>query len=222
MVRLINRNNIKYFAAVVYRVLKLQEKLTFIKNINYPKQDPVIFAMWHANQFSVHGLENRGNVNVLISTSLDGDIVSYVCENWGFKVKRGSAGKKGAIASTLQLLECLKNNESIVLMVDGPRGPFHEVKKGAIALSRDSGVPIVPMHWYSPENTFKAFNSWDKMKCPVGICHIMNIYGDPIYTDGKTDEEVAKEVKEALLELERIAPAKYEEAKKSNLWKKTK
>ena len=113
MVRLINRNNIKYFAAVVYRVLKLQEKLTFIKNINYPKQDPVIFAMWHANQFSVHGLENRGNVNVLISTSLDGDIVSYVCENWGFKVKRGSAGKKGAIASTLQLLECLKNNESI-------------------------------------------------------------------------------------------------------------
>lgn len=219
MVRLINKNNIKFFAACVYKILKLQEKFTYIQNVNYPENMPVIFAMWHSNQFSVHGLNDKGNVNVLISTSLDGDIVSYVCENWGFKVKRGSAGRKGAIASTLNLLNSLKNGENVVLMVDGPRGPYHEVKKGAIALSRDSGFPIVPMHWYSPESTFREFNSWDKMKCPVGKCRIMNIYGDPIYVNDKSDEQVMQEVKESLLELERIAPEKYEEAKKNNLWK---
>ena len=218
MVRLINKNNVKYIGSFLFRILKLQEVVTHIKNVNSPKLENAIYVMWHANQFLVHGLPDREKVNVLISNSLDGDIVADVCAKWGFKVLRGSAGKKGAVSSTLKMLDVIKNGESVAIMVDGPRGPYHEVKKGAVTLAKESGIPIVPVHWYSDEFTFRSFPSWDKIKCPLGICRIINIYAEPIYANDKTDEEIANEIKEALLNLEKIAPQKFKEAKKQKLW----
>ena len=110
MVRLINRNNLPAVASVVYSILKVQECMTFIANYNHPALKQCIYVMWHANQFLVHGIPNRPNLNILISNSLDGQIVANVCEKWGFRVKRGSSGNKGAVSSTLQLINSLKEN----------------------------------------------------------------------------------------------------------------
>ena len=218
MVRLINKNNVKIISNFAYGILKIQEKMTYIKNVDFPEITNCIYVMWHANQFAVHGLPNKSKTNVLISTSLDGDIVDHVCSKWGFKTQRGSAGRKGAVASTLKMLECLKNNEDVVIMVDGPHGPYKEVKRGAVVLAKESGLPIVPLYWYSDEITFRNIPSWDKMIIPMGPCHILNLYGKPIYAKDKSEEDVAKEIKNSLLELEKIAPQKYQEAKRNKLW----
>ena len=138
MVRIINKNNIKYIMNSLYFLLNLQAKFTHIIGINQPTQTPCIYAMWHANNFAVHGFPNRENVNVLISTSLDGDIVASTCEKWGFKVQRGSTGRKGSVEATLRLIEKLKHGESAAIMVDGPHGPYHVVKRGVITLSKES------------------------------------------------------------------------------------
>ena len=220
MVRLINRRNIKFISWGIYKLLKIQELMTHLVNVNYPELEQYIYVMWHSNQFLVHGFKDKGNTSILISNSLDGDIVSYVAQNWGFKTKRGSAGRKGAIAATKQLYDELKKGESVAIMVDGPRGPYHEVKKGAVTLSIDTGVPIVPVNWYSEDKTFKEINSCDKMKFPVGLCKIINLYGKPIYPQGKTEEDLIKEVKISLDELEKISPQKYKEARESGLWEK--
>ncbi len=220
MVRLINKKNIKYISWGIYKLLKLQEKMTYLKNVDYPDIEQCIYVMWHSNQFLVHGFRNKNKTSILISNSLDGDIVSYVAQNWGFKVKRGSSGRKGAISATKQLYDELINGESIAVMVDGPRGPYHEVKKGAIALSIETGIPIVPVNWYSEDKTFKEMNSWDRMKFPLGLCKIMNLYGNPIYPNGKNEEELTKEVKDSLTELEQKSPQKYKEATEAGLWRK--
>ena len=220
MVRLINRKNIKFISWGIYKLLKIQEMMTYLKNIDYPELDQYIYVTWHSNQFIVHGFKDKNKTSILISNSLDGDIVSYVAQNWGFKTKRGSTGRKGAIAATKQLYEELKNGGNVVITVDGPRGPYHEVKKGAISLSIDTGVPIVPVDWYSADKTFKEMNSWDKMRFPLGPCRIVNVYGKPIYPQGKTEEELIKEVKNSLDELEKISPQKFKEAIESGLWEK--
>ncbi len=220
MVRLINKKNIKTISWGIYKILKIQEKLTHLKNVDYPDLDQCIYVMWHENQFLVHGLKNKNKTSILISNSLDGDVVSYVAQKWGFKTKRGSSGRKGSIAATKQMHDALINGESVAIMVDGPRGPYHEIKKGAIALSMETGVPIVPVNWYSSDKTFKSIPSWDKMKCPLGYCRIMNIYGKPIYPQDKSESQLISEVKNALLELEKQSPQKYKEALISGLWKK--
>ncbi len=220
MVRLINKDNLKQVTNVAYVIMKMQEFFTYIRGYNHPKVSPCIYAMWHENQFLVHGIPNRKNLNILISNSLDGQIIGEVCERWGFQTCRGSSNRKGAVSGTLKMISKLEQGQNIAIMVDGPRGPLHKVKSGAIFLAREAKVPIIPVHWYSTDFTFVRFPSWDKMTSPLGPCRLLNLYGDPIYTDGKTDEQVADELRNALFELEKIAPAKYQEAKKSKLWNK--
>ena len=224
MVRLINDKNVKFLANVVYSILRIQERFTHIREFNNPKISPCIYAMWHANQMLVHGIEDKAHLSILISNSIDGDIVAYTCENWGFKVVRGSSAKKGAIESTMQMISRLNDGESVAIMVDGPHGPLHKVKNGALKLAQKTGAPIILSYWYSPQISFKSLPSWDKMKVPVGDCKILNIYGKPIYiSENATDEEfnnAKEELKNQLMELECKAPELYKEACKNKLWKK--
>lgn len=226
MVRLINDSNIDFLANTAYRLMRLQEIFTHIHEYNNPNLKPCIYAMWHANQFLVHGLEDKANTSILVSNSIDGEVIARAVEKWGFKVVRGSAGKKGAVESTMQMLTRLKNWECVGIMVDGPHGPLHKVKNGAVKLAQMSGAPIVPAHWYSPQKTFINLPSWDKMTTPLGDCKILNLYGEPIYVnENATDEELstAKEnIRTQLLNLEAKAPEIYNEAKKQKLWDKKK
>ena len=223
MVRIINDKNVGILANITYFILRQQEKHTHIIELNNPKLTPCIYAMWHANQLMVHGMYNRDKINILISNSIDGEIVARTAEKWGFKVIRGSSAKKGAIESTMHMLTRLKEGDSIAIMVDGPHGPLHRVKNGALKLAQKTGVPIIPSYWYSPQKSFISLPSWDKMKIPFGECNIINIYGTPIYIKPEpTDEEIAavkEEIKKQLTELEEKAPQMYIEAEKNNLWK---
>lgn len=222
MVRLINDSNIKILTNTAYSILRLQEKFTSIQNYNYPEYEPCIFAMWHANQFLVHGINNREKLSILISNSIDGQIVADVSEKWGFQVIRGSSGKKGAIESTMQMITKLKQGENVAIMVDGPHGPLHKVKNGVIKIAQMSGAPIIPVTWYSPQKTFINLPSWDKMKTPLGKCNILNIYGEPIFVKPDIDEQeiqsIRENIKNQLINIDNKADAIYKEALSKNLW----
>ena len=224
MVRLINDSNIDFLANTAYRLMRFQEIFTNVQEYNNPDLKPCIYAMWHANQFLVHGLEDKAHTSILVSNSIDGEVVARAVEKWGFKVVRGSSGKKGAVESTMQMLSRLKNGECIGIMVDGPQGPLHKVKNGAVKLAQMSGAPVVPAHWYSPQKTFISLPSWDKMKTPLGLCNILNLYGEPIYVkeNATNDEliEARENIRTQLLDLEAKAPEIYNEAKKQKLWDK--
>lgn len=224
MVRLINDKNMDFIANSVYSIMRLQEHFTHMYEHNNPNISPCIYVMWHANQLLVHGIEDKANLSILVSNSIDGEIVARAVEKWGFKVVRGSSMKKGAVESTMQMLHRLKNGECVGIMVDGPSGPLHKVKNGAIKLAQMSGAPIVPAFWYSPQKSFVSLPSWDKMKFPFGNCNILNVYGEPIYVkeDATTNElaEIKELVKNKLMELEKFAPKIYDEAKKQKKWNK--
>lgn len=224
MVRLINDVNMDFLANTAYSLMRLQEIFTHIVEYNNPNRTPCIYAMWHANQFLVHGIEDKANMSILVSNSIDGEVIARAVEKWGFKVVRGSAGKKGAVESTMQMITRLKNGECVGIMVDGPHGPLYKVKNGVLKLAQKSGAPIIPSHWYSPQKTFINLPSWDKMKTPLGHCNILNIYGEPVYlkADASEDEiaSARENIRKQLFELEEKAPKLYKEAVKNNLWKK--
>ena len=223
MVRLINKKNIDKISDIVYAILRIQKFFTHIIEINNPQIKPCIYAMWHENQFCIHGIKDKAHLNVLISNSADGEIIARTVEKWGFKVVRGSSARKGCVTSTMQLITRLNEGECAALMVDGPHGPLHKVKKGAFTLAKETGAPIVPVHWYSAEKTFITLPSWDKMNTPFGNCNIINLYGEPIYVKPEDDEkEIAERLKSALVDLERRAPEEFKKAKKLKLWKKRK
>ena len=223
MVRLVNEENIGRLANFVYGIMHIQEFLTHIIEINHPETDNCIYAMWHENQFCVYGIRNREKLNILVSNSADGEFIARIIHKMGMKTIRGSSARKGCVSSTLQLISKLKEGENVAIMVDGPHGPLHKVKGGAIKLAQETGLPIVPLHWYSAEKTFFTLPSWDKMTSPIGNCHIINLYGEPIYVKpDDVPEEIAGKIEQALEDLRAKAPEEFKKAKKQKLWKKRK
>lgn len=224
MVRFINNKSVIILKEAVNGYMQLQKYFTHIVEVNNKHLEPCIYAMWHADQFSIYGIPNKSQLSVLISNSFDGDIVAYAVEGLGFKTVRGSAGKRGAIESSLQMTARLEAGECIALMVDGPQGPLHNVKNGAVRLAKISGAPIVPMGWYCAQWNFVNLPSWDKMTAPIGDCKILNLYGEPIYVSKSLPVEqearVRKQIKEALDNIHKRLPDEYKDAKKNKLWNK--
>lgn len=226
MVRLINDNNIDFIGNTAYAIMHIQEFFTHIVEHNNKNLKPCIYAMWHKNQFLVYGIQDKAHFSIQISNSMDGEIIARVVEKMGFKTVRGSAGKKGAVSSTMQMISLLEKGECVGIMLDGPNGPLHKVKNGAIKLAQKTGAPIVTAHWYCPQKNFITLPSWDKMKTPFFDCNILNVYGDPIYVkEDATDEEIEQikdKIKKQLFDLEAKAPELYKEAEKNKLWDKLK
>ena len=111
--RLINKKNIGIFKALVKGFMKCQEPFTHIVEVNNRELKPCIYVMWHSDQFCIYGIEDKSHLSVLISNSIDGEIVAYATEALGFKTVRGSSKKKGAVEATMQMLTRLKNGECV-------------------------------------------------------------------------------------------------------------
>jgi len=221
MVRLSDDKNSKIVSHLVYRIFRVQEFFTHIAEVNHPDCMPCLYAMWHAHQFCIHGIQNRDKLNVLISRSRDGEIIADVVERWGFKTVRGSKGKKGAVEASMQMISALKRGENCAMMVDGPKGPAKVVKDGVIKIARMAGVPIVPIYWYSNNFTFAKFPSWDKLRMPIFNTNLINLYGEPVIV-GENEEEARLKLQKSLEELEKQAPKAFNEVYQFGLWKKRK
>ena len=92
------------------------------------------------------------------------------------KLVFGSTGHSGKEAAH-QLVECLRKGYSTVLLPDGPSGPPFQMKKGALHISSQSRVPIVPMRFQST-NSFEI-QYWDRRKWPLPFSTIIVEYGEP-------------------------------------------
>lgn len=215
MVTIGSEKNLGRISNLVYGIFSIQRLMTFIKNYNAPKEGNCIFATWHAHQFALHGIEDKAHTDVLISRSVDGEIIARVVNKWGFKTIRGSRAREGCVTCTMQLIEELKSGDSAAIMVDGPAGPAKVVKKGVVMIAKHAGVPIVPVYWYSPMINLVSLPSWDKLRMPLGPVFIVNVHGKPIYVNAdntpEQDEQVRLEVQREFEAIEKIAPQAWKE-----------
>ena len=225
MVRIVDKNDVGKFADFVTAFFNFQKYFTHIHPVNHPQVGACLYAMWHHDQCCVYGFEDKGHVSVMVSRSKDGEVVASAIERaFGFKTVRGSKGRQGAIEATKQMIEALKKGERGAIMVDGPRGPLHVVKDGAIKIAKLAGVPIVPVVWYSDNFNLFRLPSWDKLQMPILDVRLINLYGEPIYVpadgDDESDEKMRLKLEEALLDLQRRAPEEYKKVYWHGLWKR--
>jgi len=224
MVKISSEKQLDLLAKLVYIAFRVQEPFTRIKEVNNHYLKPCIYAMWHAHQCCIHGIKDKNTVNVLISRSIDGEIIARTVEKWGFKTVRGSKGKKGSVEATMQLIDKLKNDECVAMMVDGPRGPAYQAKVGIVKIAKMAQSPIVPVYWYSEDWSFFKLPSWDSFRYPFFYTRLLNLYGEPIYVNAdntdEQDEEVRIQLQNSLNELAQKAPEVYKEVHKFRLWKK--
>ena len=146
-------------------------------------QGPLIFALWHDELFSPCYLHRDEGIIAVVSSSKDGELLAQVLSRLGFQLARGSSSRNGMQAVRQVLQTMGRTGANTVLTVDGPRGPRHQVKEGAVYLAAKSGLPVVPVRVHmSPVKRFHK--AWDKFQLPLPGARCIVYYGQP-YTLAK-------------------------------------
>lgn len=151
----------------------------------------VLFCHWHQSLLALAATHQGTKAAALASRSKDGEIIARYLEAIGLRAVRGSSSR-GAVAGAVELMRVLHEGYHIVLTVDGPRGPFKQVKDGALEIARRHGVPIIPaVARATREFCFKR--AWDQFRIPVPGSHLVVEYGAPIWITGDSGDHQERE-----------------------------
>ncbi|MDP2847914.1 MAG: lysophospholipid acyltransferase family protein [Humidesulfovibrio sp.] len=157
---------------------------------------PVLLAIWHAELFALTGyglcrLYNR--VATVVSDSRDGEIIAQVLERIGYGTARGSS-TRGGLKAIIALKRHMDQGRIGVITVDGPRGPRHKVKDGAVYLAHKTGALLIPVR-SRPSAKYVFERSWDQFELPRPFCRCPVYFGNPleIVAEKTTPEMLARE-----------------------------
>ncbi|MBR4675320.1 MAG: lysophospholipid acyltransferase family protein [Victivallales bacterium] len=147
----------------------------------YEQQDawPVVVSLWHNRILFIACLVRRSlleRMSVLISASRDGEYVSAFIRFFGLGVVRGSSSR-GGVHALLELNHEIKDERSVILTVDGPRGPKYTVHPGAVILAQKNGLAIIPVS-VNAKHYWQA-KSWDNTQIPVPFSTVSLVFGSP-------------------------------------------
>jgi hypothetical protein len=152
----------------------------------------VLPVYWHQHLlFGVRGLLELGSAGLklgfLISPSVDGTAPAMLVQRIGAHVIRGSSSHTGARALRDYYETIVKQQISPAIAPDGPRGPVHQCKPGAVLLSQLTGKPILPVS-FAASRTWR-FKTWDRFELPLPFSRIAIAYGEPLRVPRSTDAD---------------------------------
>lgn len=176
---------------------------------------PAIVAFWHGDLL-IGATEvlwsRRKDFGTLASRSRDGEVAACLAKSVRVTPIRGGSSR-GQIEALREMERWLRAGKSLVVAVDGPRGPRGIVKSGVILLAARTGVPIIPAAATSLDGKAWIMKSWDKMWIPKWGARLEIIYGDPLRIPAHLNrgemDDYRVELEERLLALhgEKHAPA---------------
>jgi hypothetical protein len=158
---------------------------------------PVIWVFWHGTQMALLARPRRPTA-VLVSLSKDGQLQAGVMRRHGMIVVRGSSSRRAA-GGLRGLLRELARGRDIAFAVDGPRGPRHSVKPGALVCAQRSGAKLVPLGVHA--SSAITLRAWDRFLIPLPFSRVDIVIGKPVADD------VAAAIHDANAEAQRIAMA---------------
>jgi lysophospholipid acyltransferase (LPLAT)-like uncharacterized protein len=168
-------------------------------------RQPTVIGFWHDRlpvlaYFVQRRMLRRGyRVVSFVSRSRDGEIGAKLSKMWGADTVRGSASSGGTSGLRGMYRAVVKDGSSPVIALDGPTGPRHRAKRGAIALARICRIRVLPMA--SATDRFWQLRSWDRMTVPKPFARVKVTIGEPIPAP-ETDSSEKQD--EACSRLERI------------------
>ena len=153
----------------------------------------MVFALWHDELFGFPYMRQELPIFTIVSRSKDGDYLARVLEDLTLYPLRGSSSR-GGLAVLLRGAKMMREKHMhACITIDGPRGPRHEIKDGALYLAHRAGAHIVPMR--AIYASAKKFRSWDRFQLPYPFSRVTLTYADPyrIEAEELTDEALAVE-----------------------------
>lgn len=150
----------------------------------FDRKTNMVIAIWHDELFSLMPYKRTLRASAVISRSHDGDWVAALLERNGVGAARGSSSR-GGMSALREMTQRVRDGESAIITVDGPRGPRHKAKPGAIHLAVRENVPIVPCRLFIEHS--KKLGSWDRFQLPLPFSRVRMIWGEPYMPTAQPD-----------------------------------
>jgi lysophospholipid acyltransferase (LPLAT)-like uncharacterized protein len=144
---------------------------------------PWVLSFFHGTQWPLLAWRRRRPTLVMVSHSADGAIQARALGLLGFRVVRGSSSRGGARGLAAIVRGLRRGDADAAFAVDGPRGPYGDVKPGAALAAHRSGGVLVPMGSAVAHGTTFA-RAWDRFALAWPFSRVVVVLGPPI--DGAT------------------------------------
>jgi len=164
-----------------------------------------VFGTLHCMQLACSMAADRG-AGTMVSKSADGEILIPGLKLGGIVPIRGSSGRhsKGGASALHQLIRHARDGNSIILAVDGPRGPRGQVQKGIGLLAKKADAVIV-IAIGIPRRRWILSQTWDRTQIPKPFSPIDIYFAEPIWPQpDESLNDLAARVEQALQGLEQV------------------
>ena len=161
-----------------------------------------VSAFWHGSMIIGWYIHRNENVASLVSQSKDGDVLAATLNKWNFHVVRGSSSTGGHDALYM-MIDLIRENYSLTITPDGPRGPIYKMKAGAVITAKKTNVPLFLVGIGIKKKI--VLKSWDKFEVPLPFTKVVIIYSEPIVIeDSLSNEETNRKIEECEVILNKL------------------
>ncbi|MBC7667281.1 MAG: DUF374 domain-containing protein [Gemmatimonadaceae bacterium] len=159
-----------------------------------------ILALWHSRvpvgPTAWPQGPDKPEIRVLVSQSRDGEFIARVIAKLGLPAIRGSSLKKtdtaknkGGEQAFRDMVKWVRDGGAMAITPDGPRGPVEDLQKGAVALARVTGAPVLFVG--IAMKPCIRLNTWDRTIIPLPFAKAAMVWDGPA-TAGRDDDPDAQ------------------------------
>ncbi len=186
LLRFLGDHFLYYAITVLCKSLKIEKQNQEVIEKLKLKNQNFVLAFWHETMLLPWYLHGAPDFTALTSKSKDGDLLAKILIKWKYNVVRGSSSIGGDVALE-NMVDYAKNKHSIAITPDGPRGPKHKFKAGAVITAKKSGISLVLAGVGFKKK--KTLSNWDKFEIPYFFTRAKIVYSEPIYVEGNLSYE---------------------------------
>jgi len=169
---------------------------------------PFVCVFWHGSMLYPWWLLRRRNGAALVSRSRDGQLLTDVLEGWGYHMLRGSSHRGGGEAMDA-MREAVRSGHVLCVTPDGPRGPRHEMKMGAVRVAQTTGVPLCMLS--VAYRRCWRLASWDRFELPAPFTRARLVCSEPVLVDTALSGDALDTFRRDLEQRMRVQPLRASE-----------
>ena len=163
-----------------------------------------VYTFWHDRIFAGTYFFRGRRIVIMTSRSFDGEYIARFIQRFGYGAVRGSSSR-GAVGALVELARLVRRGCPAGFSIDGPRGPRHVAKMGALLLAKKTGQAVLPFGVNAER--FWQLRSWDRLQIPRPFSRVTVRFAPPIRVPADADEGALRALREELQRaLEEVSP----------------
>ncbi|MCZ7554833.1 MAG: lysophospholipid acyltransferase family protein [Bacteroidia bacterium] len=194
---------VNVLVGMLMRTLRISVENSATVDALLEARSPFVLVFWHGSMLWPWWRFGNSNAAALVSMSSDGQLLADILRRWGYTVVRGSSSR-GSKEAMQAMRDIIREGHILCVTPDGPRGPRHEMKMGAVRVAQTMRVPLVVVSVGYVR--CRHLKSWDRFELPMPFSRCYVRFSEAVQINPDLEGEPLEDVR---ADLEKKMTAEY-------------